>query len=466
MTRAVVYLRQSSDRSGLGAAVDRQREDCLKLCAERGWDITRVYADNDVSASSRKPRPEYVKMLAALEAREAEVLVAWHVDRLTRKITDLEHLIELAQRTGLRISTVTGDLDLSTDAGRLVGRILASVARGEVERKGARQKRAQQQAAEQGRPAGGRRAFGYEANGMAVREDEAAQVVEAYKTVLQGGSLKGIARLWNESGSTSTAGNAWRHDSVRGVLTNPRYAGLRTYRGEIVGSATWPALIDSETFGAAHSLLSLPSRRTTTTTARKYLLPGLALCWKCGSDVATGHTRHGKRVYVCRANKCISRKAEPVDALIGGGDIEGVAVRGIVVERLSRPDAASLLAKTDQGPELEVAKAKADAIRDRLDDLAVGLEEGILTLTAVRSSSARLKEELMDLEGQINSFSSADVIQPLIGASDVARVWSNYGLHQRRQVIDALMKITLQPPERGHQPFDPETVHIEWKASR
>ena len=49
---------------------------------------------------------------------------------------------------------MTGDLDLSTDAARLVGRILASVARGEVERKGARQKRAQQQAAQQGRPAG------------------------------------------------------------------------------------------------------------------------------------------------------------------------------------------------------------------------------------------------------------------------------------------------------------------------
>jgi len=75
------------------------------------------------------------------KAREAEVLVAWHVDRLTRKLSDLEHPIELAQNDGLRISTVTGELDLSTHASRLVCRILASVARGEVERKGARQKR-------------------------------------------------------------------------------------------------------------------------------------------------------------------------------------------------------------------------------------------------------------------------------------------------------------------------------------
>src|SRR5690242_13661972 len=102
--RAFVYLRQSLDRAGTSAAVDRQREDCLKLCADRGWEVVNTYVDNDVSASSRKPRPQYVKMLAAVERGEAEVIVAWHVDRLTRKITDLEHLIELAQATGLRIA--------------------------------------------------------------------------------------------------------------------------------------------------------------------------------------------------------------------------------------------------------------------------------------------------------------------------------------------------------------------------
>src|SRR4029079_15515598 len=140
----------------------------------------------------QKPRPQYNKMLAAVQKGEAEVVVAWHVDRLTRKITDPEHLIELAQATGLRIATVTGDLDLSTDAGRLVGRILASVARGEVERKGARQKRAQQQAAQQGRPAGGRRPFGYASDGMIVNEHEAKHIRSAYAELLQGASLKGI----------------------------------------------------------------------------------------------------------------------------------------------------------------------------------------------------------------------------------------------------------------------------------
>lgn len=462
--RAFVYLRQSLDRTGSGAAVDRQREDCLKLCAERGWEVVRTFVDNDVSASSRKPRPQYTAMLQLVEQGGADVLVAWHVDRLTRKLTDLEHLIELAQGTGLRIATVTGDLDLSTDAGRLVGRILASVARGEVERKGARQKRAQQQAAQQGRPGGGRRPFGYASGGMEIVESEARLIRDGYRHVVQGGSLKGLARDWNAAGALTTAGNPWRHDNVREVLKNPRYAGLRTYRGEIVGPAVWPPLIDQETFEAARALLGMPERRTTANTARKYLLPNLAVCGKCGAKMTTGHTRHGKRVYRCGAASCVTRKAEPVDALIAGGEIEGVPVRGLVVERLSRPDAIDLLSADADAPDVKGAKVTADAIRQRLDDLATGLEEGILTLQAVRSSSSRLRSELAKVEAQIADGTHADVLGPLVTAGDVEAAWASYDLAQRRQVIDALMTITLLSPERGVRAFDPDSVRVEWKG--
>jgi site-specific DNA recombinase len=452
---AFVYLRQSLDRTGSGAAVDRQREDCLKLCAERGWEVARIWTDNDVSASSRKPRPAYTAMLAAVERGEAGIVVAWHVDRLTRRLTELEQLIELAQGTGLRIATVTGDVDLSTDAGRLVGRILASVARGEVERKGARQKRAQQQAAQQGRPAGGRRAFGYSRNGQDVVEAEAHHVRQAYAEVLTGASLKGIAKRWNDAGLVTTAGNPWRHDNVRGVLLNARNAGLRTYRGEVVGPATWEAIVDEDTHAAAVALLSLPERRTTQTTARKYLLPGLALCWKCGSDVATGHTRHGKRVYVCRANKCVSRAAAPVDDLVGA----------VVVERLSRPDALELLTEADT-PDVTVHRTQAQAIRERLDDLATGLEEGVLTLAAVRRSSERLRTELAAVEARIHSAAHADVLGPVVTAVDPAAAWEACDLAQRRGIVDALMAVTLLAPKRGRQAFDPDSVEISWKGDR
>ena len=460
--RAVVYLRQSLDRAGDGAAVDRQRDDCLKLCADRGWDVMRGYVDNDTSASSKKPRPQYTEMLEAIGRGEVDVLVAWHIDRLTRRLIELEHLIELTQDTGLRIVTVTGDIDLSNDAGRLVGRILASVARGEVERKGARQKRAQQQAAQEGRPAGGRRAFGYESDGLTVKDDEAELVKAAYVDLLQGASLKSIAKRWNDGEMLTTVGNRWIHSTVRDTLLNPRYAGVRTYRGEAVGAAVWEPLVDKDTFDAAEALLRMPDRLVTTGNARKYLLPGLALCW-CGSDVTTGRTRHNKRTYNCRATKHLSRAAEPVDALIAGGEIDGVPVRGVVVERLSRPDATALLASS-HAPELDDLRSKAEAIRERIDNLAIGIEEGILTLAAARKSSDRLRSELAGIEARIQQATSADVLGPLVHAPDVAAAWAGCDLKQRRAVIETLMTVTLLPPPRGRRAFEPESVRIDWKS--
>ena len=67
MTRAAVYLRISSDPSGQQLGVTRQREDCAKLCAAKGWTPVE-YLDNDVSASNGKHRPAYEQMLADIES--------------------------------------------------------------------------------------------------------------------------------------------------------------------------------------------------------------------------------------------------------------------------------------------------------------------------------------------------------------------------------------------------------------
>src|SRR5688500_9937702 len=95
MTRAAVYLRQSLDRSGEGAAVDRQRPGCRKLCEQRGWEPVE-YVDNDVSASTGKVRPAYARMLADVSAGRIGAVVSWDLDRLHRRPVELEHFINLA----------------------------------------------------------------------------------------------------------------------------------------------------------------------------------------------------------------------------------------------------------------------------------------------------------------------------------------------------------------------------------
>ncbi|EYR62752.1 serine recombinase, partial [Actinotalea ferrariae CF5-4] len=212
----VIYARQSLDRTGEGAAVERQIADCRALAERRGWTVRDVLVDNDMSASSGRVRPAYQRLLAMMKAGEIGAVVVWHVDRLTRRLVDLEDVIGLCETSGVRLATVTGDLDLGTDTGRMLARILASVARGEVERKGTRQRRANRQRAEQGKAQWTRRPFGYDrADGrVTVVEREAEALREAAQHVLAGRAVAQLVKRWNAEGLPTSTGAKWTTTSA------------------------------------------------------------------------------------------------------------------------------------------------------------------------------------------------------------------------------------------------------------
>lgn len=137
--RAAIYCRISQDREGAGLGVDRQRQDCVKLCEDRGWEVIAVYEDNDLSAYSGKRRPGYETLLGTVRAHSVDVVVVWHTDRLHRSPRELEEWIVAVETAGVMTATVkAGELDLATSSGRLVARMFGAVARHESEQKGER----------------------------------------------------------------------------------------------------------------------------------------------------------------------------------------------------------------------------------------------------------------------------------------------------------------------------------------
>ncbi|HLM07482.1 MAG TPA: recombinase family protein, partial [Blastococcus sp.] len=142
--RVALYLRMSQDTGirrgddeGLGIA--RQEAACRAEVARRGWTVedANVYRDNDVSASSGKPRPAYTALMRRVERGEIDTVVSWAVDRLLRKPVEMEHLIELVDGvTRLRVVTCQGMLNLETPEGRAAARVQAAFARQEADQKG------------------------------------------------------------------------------------------------------------------------------------------------------------------------------------------------------------------------------------------------------------------------------------------------------------------------------------------
>jgi site-specific DNA recombinase len=453
-TRAATYLRISQDETGDEAGVSRQREDVAELIERREWSHVREFKDNDRSAAGNVVREDFVDLLAAIERGEIDVIVAWSLDRLVRTARDRLALVETCQRHGVTVALVRGsDLDPTTPGGRLTLGILGEVAQHEIDQKSDRQKRAHVQLAAQGKPWCSRRPFGYETGGMRIRPDEARHLRTAYKAVLAGASVRGVAARWNDAGIKTSTGGQWHGASVRQLLLNPRYAAIRAHGEEEIGPAAWKRIVDEPTYRAVKSVLTDPSRRVGAGRERKYLLTGIARCGRCGEPMGSGRaTSTGQRTYTCKRHHHLSRAGEPVDGL----------VTRVVLALLSRPDAAAVFADS-AAPDTADLATEAMTLRARLDALAVEFADGSLTASQLRAATERLRARLADVETRMVSTSRGSVLDGLVGAQDVAAAWDALSLDRRRAVVDVLCTVTILPASKGRG-FDPSTVKITPKT--
>jgi site-specific DNA recombinase len=196
---AVKYRRISEDREGRELGIQRQDEDLDALGQQRDLTYIDSYADNDIGASSksRKPRPDYQRMLADARAGRFQVIAAYTTGRITRRPREFEDLIDLAVEHGIEFVYVRSpEFDLRTAQGRRVARTLAAHDAGESEELSERVSRAARQRAEKGLNFGGRRCFGYAPDGAAIPA-EFVVIRKMADDLLRGTPLGAIARELN-----------------------------------------------------------------------------------------------------------------------------------------------------------------------------------------------------------------------------------------------------------------------------
>lgn len=459
MKRAAIYVRVSRDDTGEGRSVARQLEACRKLCELRGWQVQHEEQDNSISAWSGKERPAWDRVLRLVEDGRVDVVVAWHIDRMTRSMLDLEHLILLAEGKGVGVATATGDIDLTTDVGRMVARILAAVARAEVERKAARQRLANEQRAREGRPStGGARPFGY-ARDHSVIPEEAAAIRDGARWALAGVSMREIARRWEAAGLRSTRADemassaAFTGRGVKNTLVSPRYAGIRTYRGEQVGTGDWEPILDEETHRSLVVRLTDPTRRMGVSSKGRTpsnLLSGIARCSECDATV-NGSRAHGRLTYTCRPHGHIATPRGLADAEAGAQ----------VVAYLSLPDVMAQLAPSGDS-EVDEARQEADQVREQLDELALAYASRVITLSQLTKATEALQERLTVLDGVIGRSGQSQALSGLsVGSERVLGQWNELALERKRLVVSTLASVTLFPVGVGSRVAWDPTRHMK-----
>jgi site-specific DNA recombinase len=453
--KAVVYARISRDPTGTELGVQRQIADCETLAEQIGAEIVDRFVDDDRSAYSGKPRPEFDAMRELIHQGDIDLLLAWHPDRITRQPRELEDLIDLLEVTQTNVRTVqAGEYDLGTPSGRMTARVVGAVARAESEHKSVRLRRKHLELAEGGKLSGrgSTRPYGYADDFVTVVPHEAEVIRELAERVLAGEATTALVRELNERNEPTPSGKVWTSMRMRRIMTSGRIAGLRTHHGKVVAEAEWSPII---TPAEHHRLVALFEKRRGGGGRPRKLLTGLLVCGQCGGRMMSQNRENARNNYRCQKiapySGCggVSSLGDPLEALVVAAVLQRLDV-GLVAE-VAQPSVG------DSRVEVELAE-----IADRLGELAAMWAAGELDRTSWQAARQSLETRQSDLGDQVRRESSRSVIGD---PEAIVAGWDDLGHDRRRAVLAAVIdRIEVAPGRRGYNQFDPNRITIHWSA--
>ncbi len=222
--RAVAYVRVSTDKQATdGVSLDMQAAKVRMYAELYGIELVEVIVDEGASAKSLD-RDGLSRALSLLDSGEADGLIVYKLDRLTRSVRDLGDLLDryFGPKASAALVVVEQQVDTSTATGRMLLNIITSVSQGERETIGERTSAAMQLKAAKGEYIGGQPPYGYRvaADGVHVEEHAGEQMVVAavreYRAA--GLSVRAIASKLAEHGFQSRTGRNFSKSSVARVL--------------------------------------------------------------------------------------------------------------------------------------------------------------------------------------------------------------------------------------------------------
>ncbi len=466
-----VYERISYARKPDGTidtlGVERQDPPCRELVARKGGHVAKVFIDNDRSAF-KGTRPDFEEMLSWAREGRVRGIAVWDCDRLSRNPDrDNLRIIELAEKFGVELATVCGEYDLSTSSGRMMFRIAGALARRESEHKAERLMLWNDQRVKDGMPhAGGTRPFGFHRDGVQHDPAEAALVREAAGRVLEGESMGAIVHDWHDREIHTPTGKPFHTTTLRRVLTNPRIAGLRVHRGEVIGGATWEPIISRGDFERLRALFSGRPRQKLGR-PHSYPYSGLLRCGHkgCGGRM-TGSSRGAtQKAYGCERCDRTWITAGPVEAFLDEAVIATLAGEEFAAslhEQLRAwaaedPATAAQLA-ADKRELAELARLKGER-NPKTGRPYFTIEEWLI-------AKAPIEERIAQAEARLASKPDLAALADVADTEDEVRAqWTRWSVEKKRRVLRAILEqVTVLSVGRGGRHQAEDRLRPRWRV--
>lgn len=471
MPKAAIYCRLSYAPDGSVEKVERQEADCRRLADRLAWPVSEhhVFHDNSRSAWQReRKRPGWDRLLEAVERREVDALIVYHGDRLIRQPWDLELLLRLAYDRKLPLASVSGTRDLGNPDDQYALRIEVAQACKSSEDTSRRVKRGWEARAAQGLPVGGgKRPFGWGVptgktgvTGKPIYDttqpvpEEAAILREAVDRLMAGQSQGGVL-AWMNTVSTTSQGNRWTSRSLHHLLTSPRIAGLLQRGGHLLDGA-WPAIVTPEEWEDVKLLLARNAQEHPYQgRERRYLLTGIAECYKCFTRMRAkpvgGRNRRNARLYYCWNPECgdrVARNVEHLDAYVASR----------VLRRLQDPDLLAQVMGPVPGVAAEIAalERRKQAAREQLRNL---VDHPELDVADIAASLAGFDRRIGELRDRHAATSRQRLLARMAGIS--AGQWAETPIDVQATTVRALFRVVVLPATWRGPGFDTNSVRLE-----
>lgn len=472
--RGVIYLRQStekeetiSDAIQLAACLDYMARNGIVPSGEPIWEqhTGRVW----------HKRTGVQQAMQRVESGNAELIVVWKFNRLSR-LRKHWILAEVAiERLGGTIESATEPADLTTSHGRFSRNLMIDLAELQSDLIGDSWRETHQVRRERGLPASGGRRYGYkhvrvpgETERYEIDPAEAEVLKWMYRSYLNGDGFNKIARTASRQGVPGINGGTWCESTVSALLDSGFGAGvLARYGQHRDGKKYRPSFPDRTWEPGAHTAIIETAdwdrykrdRLARRNEASNYNNPshelaGLVKCGLCGSGMHFNGT-DTLPMLVCGAwkkglgAKFVGTREHRVRRAVHdwlneiAADIEGAA------DRATNVQAGLLRARTD----VELAARDVVALDAQLDRATMQNIAGVIP----DASYARVRDELLAerqlaVERLAIAERAAEVpaFSPVQLAGGLLQEWDTLPVDRRRDLLKRLIKhVVVLPNGQG-----------------
>ncbi len=229
--RVAAYCRvitdQEEQESSYEAQISYYTE---KIGKNNDWQMAGIFADEGITGTQAKKRPEFLKMIRLCRQRKIDMVLTKSLSRFARNTVDSLNYIRELKALGIAVIFEKENINtLETDTEMMLT-IMSCFAQAESESISKNVSWGIRQSFKNGNvPMQYARLLGYkkgDGGNAEIIPDEAEVVREIYRCYLDGMSMNLIADRLNEKGlTTKGSGSPYRKTVVQRILTNEKYTG-------------------------------------------------------------------------------------------------------------------------------------------------------------------------------------------------------------------------------------------------